>query len=253
MRKILSLTLAAALSLAPLCSAKIKPLRGFDQKVYQGSLALYASSESLKIKDRFICSTQVVEKIEGGYKLLSAGHCTPANLQLPSDMTFSVSPDLGQPLMPVNLIAATLNENEDWSVFYFQTDKKMSVIEMGDENDARINDKTIDVNFSLALAKEVSMGRVSSTVQDQGDMKGFFQVTQFDSHGASGSSVVDERTHKIIGIVIAGVDGATVPTFVEPISKIKKAMSKAIMPRSANETVEARIEKGKAVESAWTL
>ena len=252
-KKILSLALAVAMLLAPLCTlAEIKGLTGFDKKVYDGAMALYASSESYRIKDRFICSAQVVEKIEGGYKLLSAGHCTPANADLPSDMTFSVASDLGKPLTPVKLMAAKLNDSEDWSVFYLATDKKLSVVSLGDENNAKINDKTIDVNFSLSLAKEVSMGLVSSTVQNQGPMAGFFQVTQFDSHGASGSSVVDERTKKVIGIVIAGVDGTTTPTWIEPISVIEKAVNKAALPRSANTKFDPLIEQGLAKETAWT-
>lgn len=219
--------LLAVLLLASTTQAKgVKPLKGFDAKVYNGSLALYASSKSLDITDRFICSTQVIEKVDGGYELLSAGHCTPANSEeLPGDMTFKVSEDLGQPLMPVTLIAAKMDEPVDWAIYYFPTKKKYSVTHLGDESDVRLNSKTIDVNFSLALAKEVSMGVVSSTVQTQGHAKGFFEVTQFDSHGASGSSVVSESTKKVIGIVIAGVDGTTTPTWVEPASVISKQIA----------------------------
>jgi hypothetical protein len=249
----LSLVLALMIALAPVCtSAEIKGLRGFDKKVYDGALALYASSEQLGIKDRFICTAQVVDKIDGGYELLSAGHCTSANQGLPSDMTFSATPVLDGPLTPVKLMAATLSDTEDWSVFYMETKQKFPVMQLGNENDAQLNDKTIDVNFSLALAKEVSMGLVSSTVMKSGPMAGFFQVTQFDSHGASGSSVVDEHTKKIIGIVIAGIDGATVPTFIEPITTIEKGMSKVAFPRSASDKFEPLIEQGHAKELAWT-
>jgi hypothetical protein len=252
MKKMLSLVLALAMMLAPCVSAEIKGLRGFDKKVYDGSMALYASSSDLNIKDRFICSAQVVDKVNGGYELLSAGHCTPANAGLPADMTFSIAPQIGGPLTPVKLIAATLNKDEDWSIFYLETTKNLPVVPLGDENDARLNDKTIDVNFSLGLTKEVSMGLVSSKVQTSGPMAGFFEVTQFDSHGASGSSVVDERTKKVIGIVIAGVDGAAVPTWIEPISVIKKAIDKVALPNSVHEKVNPLIQSGIAVETAWT-
>src|SRR5271170_4814483 len=219
--------LALALLLASTLQAKtVKPLRGFDEKVYDGSLALYASSESRSITDKFICSAQVIAKVKGGYELLSAGHCTPANSEeLPGDMTFKAAEDLGRPLMPVTLIAAHEDGANDWAVYYLPTKKKYPVVLLGDESDVHLNSKTIDVNFSLALAKEVSMGVISSTVQTQGDMKGFFEVTQFDSHGASGSSIVSEKTHKVIGIVIAGVDGTTTPTWVEPASAISKQIA----------------------------
>lgn len=222
MKRFLSLVLSLCVATATFSSGlSIAPPKGFDGKVYKGSFALYASSEELGIKDKFICSAQAVAKVNGGYELLSAGHCTPANAALPTDMTFSVAEDLGGPLLPVKLAAAKLDGSSDWSIYYLQTNKKYPVAALGSEAEMTIGDKTVDVNFSLALAKEVSWGYVSSKLQKDGPMAGFFQVTQFDSHGASGSSVVSERTHQVIGIVIAGVDGTTTPTWVEPISLIK--------------------------------
>lgn len=231
MKRILSVLLAAILFAAP-AFANVKDLKGFDKKVYDGALALYASSHDLGIRDRFICTVQVVGKADRGYYLLGAGHCTPANPDLPKDMEFSVAEDINGSLTPVMLIQSEMNEPVDYAEYYLRTDKKYPVTALGDESDARIGDETINGNFSLALGKFASRGRVSSKVAESGDMKGFLGVDEFDSHGASGSSVVDERTKKIIGIVIAGVDGATVSTWVEPISVIKKALSKATLPRS---------------------
>lgn len=240
MKRILSVLLALVLSVAP-AFANVKPLKGFDKKVYNGAFALYASSHELGIRDKFICSAQAFKKVGDGYLLLSAGHCTPANPELPSDMEFSVAEDLGGTLTPVALVQSQLDRDSkvDFSEFYLRTNKKYSVIELGDESDARIGDETVDVNFSLALSKFVSKGRVSSEVQKDGEMKGRFGVDQFDSHGASGSSVVDKRTKKIIGIVVAGVDGATVATWVEPISVIKNIL-KATLPRSTKPYVQKK-------------
>lgn len=205
---------------------RIAPPSGFDGQVYNGAMALYASSESAGVSNRFICSTRPIKKVKGGYELLSAGHCTPANIgNLPPDMTFAVATDLGGKLMPVKLVAAQMTEPVDWAIFYLPTKMKLPVISLGDERDMSINDPTIDVNFSLGVAKEVSMGVVSSQVLTTGDDTGFFEVTQFASHGASGSCVISERTHKVIGIVIAGYDGQTLPELVEPISVIKAAIS----------------------------
>jgi len=226
MKKAAAVVLAVLLTFGTTLFGKgIGEPKGFDGKVYNGALALYASSEQIGAKDKFLCSAQVIAKVDGGYELLSAGHCTPADPDMPADMTFSVATDLGKTLFPVKLIAAKEEGPVDWAVYYFPTDQKFSVIPLGDESDVRINDKTVDVNFSLALAKEVSLGVVSSTVQTQGPMSGFFEVTQFDSHGASGSSVVSEKTQSVIGIVIAGIDGTTTPTWVEPISVIKSQIA----------------------------
>lgn len=243
MKRVLSALLALILSVAP-SFANVKSLKGFDKKVYDGALALYASSHDLGIRDRFICTVQVIGKAgDRGYYLLGAGHCTPANPGLPKDMEFSVAEDIDGSLTPVTLIQSVMNEPLDYAEYYLRTDKKYPVSALGDESDARIGDETIDVNFSLALGKFASRGRVSSKVAESGDMKGFFGVDEFDSHGASGSSVIDKRTKKIIGIVIAGVDGATVSTWVEPISTIKKELSKVTLPRSTRPYVRAKYPK----------
>lgn len=240
MKRVLSALLALILSVAP-SFANVKSLKGFDKRVYGGALALYASSHDLGIRDRFICTVQVVGSAGNrGYYLLGAGHCTPANPGLPKDMEFSVAEDIDGSLTPVTLIQSTMNGPLDYAEYYLRTDKKYPVLALGDESDARIGDETIDVNFSLALGKFASRGRVSSKVIESGDMKGFFGVDEFDSHGASGSSVVDKRTKKIIGIVIAGVDGATVSTWVEPISTIKKELSKVALTRSTKPYVRMR-------------
>ncbi len=216
----LGTALLAVVLFASSAFGEIQPLKGFDKKVYDGSLALYTTSESRGVKDKFTCSAQVIAKVDGGYEVLSAGHCTPASQEMPADMTFAVANNLGNTRHPVTLIAAKKDGSNDWAIFYYKTDKEYPVIPLGDENEVQLNSPTIDVNYSLGIAKEVSMGVVSSTVALSGPMKGFFEVTQFDSHGASGSSVVSEKTHKVIGIVIAGVDGTTTPTWVEPASSI---------------------------------
>ncbi len=234
MKRVLSILLAAALAVAPMF-ANVKDVKGFDKKVYDGALALYASSHSLGIKDRFICTVQVFRKVGNeGYLLLSAGHCTPANPDMPADMEFAVADDLGGTLTSVKLLQSKMDvaNRIDYAEYYLRTTEKYPVMELGDESDATIGDETVDVNFSLALGKFVSKGRISSKVITSGDMTGFFGVDEFDSHGASGSAVIDEHTKKIIGIVIAGVDGATVSTWVEPASTIRKALMKGTLPRS---------------------
>ena len=228
MKKFLVAVLAFVLSTAPVFAtgSSIALPKGFHGKVYNGALALYASSQEADVQDRFICTVQVIAKVKGGYELLGAGHCTPANTEdLPSDMTFSVATDLNGALMPVKLVKAKMEEPVDYAIYYLPTNKKLPVIPLGDEHQMKIDDKTIDVNYSLALAKEVSLGVVSRQVQTDGPMEGFFEVTEFDSHGASGSSVVSQRTKSVIGIVIAGVDGTTTPTWVEPISVIEKEIA----------------------------
>ena len=225
MKQILSV-LALLLCLFVFTSTSPAASRGFVKKASSATFALYASSERAGIQDRFICTATAISKVDGGYELLSAGHCTPANPDLPTDMTFSVATDLGGKLIPVPLVASVMNEPNDWAVFYMPTQNKYPVMKLDDVNNIKVGDKTVDVNFSLGVAKEVSEGEVSSTpINDSSatapDAIGDFEVSMFGSNGASGSSVIDmNRGKKIIGIVIFGFHGETMPMLVEPISNI---------------------------------
>ena len=223
MRKALACFCIALLLSLPVWA--VKAPKGFDGKVYNSSVALVASSKQKEISDRFICTAEVVKKVDGGYMLLSAGHCTPANDELPEDMTFKVQDDLGQPMHDVFLLKAEFggqgNEYKDYSLFYYPTDKKYNVLELGDEKDATVGDKIVDVDFSLGTGKWVNHGVISSQVLPAGQAKGLYGVDMFSAGGSSGSAIVSEESHKVIGILVAGWRGATMPALVEPISRVK--------------------------------
>ena len=223
-RALLGSALAIAMILTPAYAGNknINTARGFNGRVYNSVFALYGSSAASGIQDRFVCTVTAYQQVSGGYLLIGAGHCTSANAEsLPSDMTYSVSEELGGKLTPVALLKSEMDEPLDYAVYFMPTKQKYPVLALGDETKDRIGDKTIDVNFSLAAAKMFSPGTiVSQVITTQTEVRGFFLIDQFDSHGASGSSVVSEKTHKIIGLVIAGWDGETMPSVVEPITSI---------------------------------
>ena len=222
-----SLVLATTLCAAHPTSKSVQPAKGFHGKLYNSVFALYGSSDASDIYNRFVCTVTAYQKVEGGYLLIGAGHCTSANVdELPSDMTYSVSTDLGATLAPVVLLKSVMDEPLDYAVYFLPTKDKYPVIPLGDESEDRIGNKTIDVNFSLGVAKMFSPGViVSSTVKANTEAKGFFLIDEFDSHGASGSAVVSEKTHKIIGLIIAGWDGETMPSVVEPITSVEAKLS----------------------------
>jgi hypothetical protein len=197
--------------------------------IYRASFALYASSVEADVTNKFICSAQAIKKVSGGYELLSAGHCTPANAEeLPPDMVFSVAEDIGGALMPVVLVKAELTDTLDYAIFYLQTKNKYPADSLGDLKGVHIGDPTVDVNFSEGLAKELSPGLVASKIianqpEEHADLEGLFEVQMFGSHGASGSAVIDQNTGKVIGIVTMGSSG-TMPLMVEPIYLIEAAI-----------------------------
>lgn len=228
-RGLLSAVLAVALVLIPVSfsSADIGGLHGFDQKLYNSTFALYGTHNS---NTRFLCTVTAYKRVQDGYLLIGAGHCTSENPELPSDLTYSVARDIGGERTDVKLLTAKLGyvNLPDYAIYHLITKNKYTPIELGNENDIAIDDRTIDINFSLGVIKMVSRGFVVSKVISHSEGRkedGFFLVQEFDSHGASGSAVVSEKTHKVIGLVIAGWDGSTMPSLVEPISLIEHEIS----------------------------
>ena len=223
MKKILSLIILLLLCI-PTSFAKTKELF----KVYDATFALYVSSESAQKKDVFTCTADAIAKVPGGYELLSAGHCTPADIEeLPEDMTFSVSEQIGGPLMPVQLVKAALNEPIDYSIFYLKTTNSYPVLDLND--DRRIGDKVLVGNCTEGVVKQVAEGSiVSGPLGTDPDLsvKGMFEIQIMAGPGASGSAVVDERTGGVIGILVMGMSGEFV--LIEPIDNVD--MSGVTMP-----------------------
>jgi hypothetical protein len=235
MKPILATLLLLLASVSLSSAAVIKPPQGFDGKVYAATQALYGSSASVEIKDRFICTVTAFRKVTGGYLLIGAGHCTSANPDLPADLTFSVSSNLGESTSPVTLLQSAMAGAADYAVYFYPTAKKIPTIALCDDCSARVGDKTVDVNFSLGVGKFVGKGVIDSVILN-GDLEGFFGVEMFGTHGASGSAVVSKKSHRILGLLIAGFDGATMPVMIEPIVSIKASIEQASTLRKAAST-----------------
>lgn len=242
MKRILAALLAPFLFLTlfflPAFAGTINPpTKGFDKQVYDASYALLATSvERNHVEPRFLCTVTAVQKFSEGYLFLGAGHCTTVNPDLPDDLKFFIATDVGKAPRAVELLTAKMTEDFeseqtpiedplDYAVFYLKTTDKITIVGLGDEGSVQIGSPTLNVNFSKGQAKYVSPGIVDSTVEVDGVMKGFFGVQMFASHGASGSAVIDPKTKKIIGVLIAGNDGETLPNWIEPISHIEAALS----------------------------
>ena len=242
MRRVLSVVAAILLCASSLC-ADVQAPRGFDNKVYQATMALYgtlpkgtvleADGDSVTIPEdvtHFLCTVTAFRKVKGGYELIGAGHCTAeANPDdLPKGLVYSVSDNLGTTLHSVKLLKAEMKETEtgdvDYAVYFLKSDENIPVIPLGNEGMVEVGSETVNVNFSLGdkMTKQLTKGIVASqTAKLPSKIPGMILVQQFDSHGASGSSVVSEKTHQIIGLVIGGYDGTTTPSVIEPISKIR--------------------------------
>ncbi len=249
MKFLRGLFLASLLLFASASNADVRQPRGFDGKVYQASMALYGTlpkgtvfeDDTVQEEDvtHFICTVTAFKKVKGGYALIGAGHCTGAANPdaLPKQLVYSVSDNIGTQLYHVQLLKAVMTEEgpdyEDFAVYLLKTDRKYSVIPLGDESAVSIGSPTVNVNFSLGqkMTKQLTRGNVASVVaRFPSSVAGMMLIQQFDSHGASGSSVVSEKTHKVIGLVIGGYDGTTTPSVIEPISRIKADVDAVQLP-----------------------
>jgi len=243
MKRLYALVLSLVLALG-VCAGSIKPPKGFNKQVYDATYALYATSDESKItRPRFLCTVTAFQKYQEGYLLIGAGHCTTANPALPADMQFFVEPDISQFPQSVELIKAafkgdiaddtvgtqaTGKQPLDFAIFYWKTKTKIKTIPLGTETSIRIGSKVTNVNFSEGLAKMLSPGFVSSDVALSGEMIGYFGVQMNATHGASGSSIIDSKTHKIVGMLIAeSGTNEVMPLWIEPISYVETALQGA--------------------------
>jgi hypothetical protein len=195
----------------------IRAPKGFAGKLYAGTLALYGTQGPIT---HFVCTAFPYEKIPGGYRVMSAGHCVQG---IPPGIDFSVAEQIGGPALPVTMVKAYLGDGTDFSIFELKTTKQYPVFNLGTEKGMRIGDRVINPNFALGLGKQLSRGVVSSgtltaTRECDSNCAGGFMVQMYGAQGSSGSPVLSEKTHKVVGICVYGFEG-TVGFTVEPISK----------------------------------
>jgi hypothetical protein len=226
MKRVSSVVLALLLAFLSFGSqaATVRGPKGFEGKMWNSTLALYGT---MGATTHFLCTTEVIGKIPGGYRLLSAGHC----VQLPpAGLKFSVAEDAAGPRTDVIMVKAYMHADLDMAIFDLKTTKKYDIMELGNDEDLQIGDEVIDVNFAAGLGKQLSHGIISSGILPLSDncdedCATDFLIQAFGSGGASGSAVISVKTHKIIGIAIWQAQGSNIGIGIEPISKFAAFMA----------------------------
>lgn len=195
----------------------IKAPRGFAGKLYKGTFELYGT---LGAGTEAVCTITPYERIPGGYHLITAGHCVKL---APPNLKFSVAEEISGTLMPVTLLRVQYEGSIDFAEFELKTNKKYSIVTLGDEHDLRIGDKVINPNFALSLGKQISRGIVSSkllskTASCLSGCYDNFLVQMYGGKGASGSVVIAEKTRQVVGLVVYEFS-QPVGFSIEPISR----------------------------------
>jgi trypsin-like peptidase len=233
MKRIPALLLAVLL-LASTCSAQSLPTNKFHQKVWAATFALYGYAPAVNI-GHFVCTATVISKSGNSYKLLTASHCVNDD-DLPSNLKFYVSetlipedPAAIQKLTPAAVLVEK-RDNEvglDFAVLEITSPKSYPVIPLGNEAVLKVESKVFAVNFSEGVAKQLNKGTVSSQIMtghgvggDCHNCSGRFLIQTYGAGGSSGAAIVDEKTHKIVGIIEGGYsDGSSE---IVPISHLKQ-------------------------------
>lgn len=223
--KVLATLFLLAVSVCSASAQTIKPPRGFEGKLAKATFSLYGHLPGSP-REHFLCTATAYEKIKGGYRLISAGHCVQDS---PAGALFEVSEIVGGPLVPVHLVKSRDEGVIDFSVFELISVKKYPVISLGTTSGLRVGDKVVDVHFSEGAAKQVSDGKVASQLMDSpekcGSCPGRYLVQIFAGPGASGSAIVLKKNHKIIAILRGGFE-SNIGAIVTPISNFQEFLSK---------------------------
>jgi len=222
MRKVLAILTFLALLVAPPVQAESL------QKVFAGIspsvAALYAQTADGSL--RFLCSTTAVEKQETRVLLLTAFHCVD------KDVAYMVSFD-GKQFYSARVWSLPRWEVDergkksygtphvDMAFFSIEVPLDVKVIPMADDSQIKAGHPIVMVGYPLGVTKVSYNGIISGRLERPGaGLNGYMTMQIFGSPGSSGSSVIDQETGKIIGVLVsAKQDSVGLPViFATPAS-----------------------------------
>jgi len=208
------------------------------QRAFDASLAVFIDEGD---GPRFTCSSTVVahaasqtSTFRNSYLLLTAGHCVLGDGRS-ADSKYFIAEDLDKKVkfQSVKVVKAENDDAYDFALLELQSDKEYPSIKISGKNGSPdLEDKVYGVNFSLGLAKQVALGVVASK-EMTGDAecspcKGRYLVHLFEAAGASGSSIIDEKSGEIVGVTELGFPGANVGLAAETMDAFREFLSKPV-------------------------
>lgn len=222
------MALMLCLTPAPISSQNkpVGPQQDYHRLLYDATFALYGQKDGDNgdFVRHFLCTATAVEKTADGYDLLTAGHCVTGE-DLPPDLHFYVTENIvaNPVLQTVTVDKAENSDKYDFALLHLKTARIYPVISVSKNAPSAIGSMIYNVNFSEGWAKQEGTGFVSSNVMTvsgaEGDCdicQGRFMVQVLAGPGASGSAIVDETTHQIIGLLEGGDSRAQIGAIVIP-------------------------------------
>lgn len=219
--------------------APVAPAIDFKDSLRKSTLAVYQGKQECKnitqedplfgtfsqwgcgFQRRFTCTATVVGRLDGNtYAGLTAGHC----FNWDNKDEYYVADKIGEKpvLHRISLIKFENDERYDYGVFKFQSSEEYQTIEVDTDStkSPSVGTEITNVNYAFGLVEETIEGKVvSDRITDPAragmrELKGRYLVGIGIGPGASGSAVVDNATHKIVGLVVAIFPGTQMSTIV---------------------------------------
>ena len=242
-KKLLLTAALLLLSVVPAFAAKPAP-ENFNETLSKATVAVYAGKDmcgyktvdtpfgtldvwSCEFKTQFVCTGTVIRADERGtYAGLTAGHCFDYDI-MDKGVKYYVAEGLSKEpvLNEIHLIKFEADDRYDYAVFQFHSLHQYPVIDFQKSGGTpALGTEILNANYSLGVTKQVLEGKVVSAQigADEGgrhcsDCAGRYFVGIGVGPGASGSAVVDAKTHQIVGLVEAVFPETQMATIVMPM------------------------------------
>lgn len=205
-------------------SARAESLVDIFAKISPSIAALYKQDANGSLQ--FSCSATAVEKQVKRVLLLTALHCVD------KDVAYMVSFD-GKQFHSARVWSLPRWKADpekhkkgygvpevDMAFFSVESTLDVPVIAMTDDSGVQAGHPIVMVGFPLGVTKIAYNGIISGRLNRPGDaMDGYVTMQIFGSPGSSGSSVIDQETGEIIGVLVSAMQQGGLPViFATPAS-----------------------------------
>jgi hypothetical protein len=269
MKLFASLLLAVMLLFTPTVKAQV-PQPDFRDTLSKATLAVYHGKQMCEYKNEdfeffgflvenkvwecsfkseFKCTATVIAGMDNEYAGLTAGHC----IKWDQKDEYYISDDVSEHpvLRKIEIAKFDNSDRYDYAIFRFKSLRNYPAIQVQEDGPIpSIGTKVLNVNFSFGITKQIVEGPIVSGIIENTNepaQRRRFLVQLSVGPGASGSALVDETTHKIVGLaerIFPGTQMAIVaiPTgsnFIDFLDDASAGLKPLATPEPKHEPTEA--------------
>ena len=229
----------------------------FVQHVYDSVVLLYGQDESGGMKMR--CTATAYEQLadKSGYRFATASHCVSGKTEKEqkAQKYFVTTDEAGAKtfLSAVLIEAGDKTVGDDFAIFETKTTLQFTVTPLGDSDKLALGDRVINIASPFGLGKQYFEGYMSNLKLDRPPLDaGSVQWSDVmlveigSAGGSSGSAIVSENQHAIVGFLVGGTN-STIGAIIIPVSRFK-AFEVAVKAGKYHKTKKSDEEAGKTDE-----